>query len=688
MDAQVGAEEAAMIEQESGMGSSGGETGNGTSSSEDSSTFWSSSSNSDSSSNDLSGEDDVDGLHCHSEGYNTDTGQHSSHQQPPTTLHWVRMSSLRIHDNASLSYAMANSKTRFRAVFIIDPWFATGERKFGVNRWRFLLECLHDLDKRLKAYNTRLYVAKGHPVAVMEKLCNRWNVKELTFQLDREVRSHIIEEAVEKLAEQLDIKVTKKNGHTLFDTDSLLEKVGNCPITTIKDFKEILRLAGKPDLPVEAPPIPLSSYEECVPEEFQIPTLQELGFSSTETLYSNKGGWIGGETIALKRLVEYCHLRSKPPSDNYVEMLFDKSALSPYIRFGCLSVRYFLFEVKKLANKDAAVEPLLKDLTGKLLQREFYCTVAKQVPNFDCYDNHISFQLPWEKDNHLFSLWKNGRTGYPWIDAAMRQLQKEGWIHLCLRESVASFLTRGDLWISWVRGKDTFEELMLDFEVTVSSGCWMKSSCSAFINGPVEHFCPVTFGKQIDPTGVYVRTFCPELKDYPDEYIYCPWMAPIDVQIAAGCRIGIDYPNPIVDHATAGFLCCEKLRSVMDMVHQGNSSLKSRRPHTNCTNVLQAQFSRFHPYSRLEDGGRARTGESNHLSDHHQQQQQHHQQHHHGNNNSGAPHCTICTSTDNVLTQVLCTTRAQERVSGGNRLRRRSPPLLCSHKRSDFTVII
>ena len=176
---------------------------------------------------------------------------------------------------------------------------------------------------------------------------------------------------------------------------------------------------------------------------------------------------------------------------------------------------------------------------------------------------------------------------------------------------------------------------------------------------------------------------------YTDEYIYCPWMAPIDVQIAAGCRIGIDYPNPIVDHATAGFLCCEKLRSVMDMVHQGsNSSLKSRRPHTNCTNVLQAQLSRFHPYSRLEDGGRARTGESNHLSDHHQQQQQHHQQHHHGNSNSGAPHCTICTSTDNVLTQVLCTTRAQERVSVGNRLRRRSPPLLCSHKRSDFTVII
>lgn len=87
------------------------------------------------------------------------------------------------------------------------------------------------------------------------------------------------------------------------------------------------------------------------------------------------------------------------------------------------------------------------------------------------------------------------------------------------RESVATFLTRGDLWISWVLGKDTFEELMLDFEVTVSSGCWMKSSCSAFIAGPVEHFCPVTYGRQIDPTGVFVRTFCPELKNFPGMYL-------------------------------------------------------------------------------------------------------------------------------------------------------------------------
>ncbi len=178
-----------------------------------------------------------------------------------------------------------------------------------------------------------------------------------------------------------------------------------------------------------------------------------------------------------------------------------------------------------------------------------------------------------------------------------------------------------------------------------------------------------------------------------DEYIYCPWMAPIEIQLAAGCRIGINYPNPIVDHATAGFLCCEKLRSVMDMVRKGSSSSSSkimaavnhsRRSHaTNCSSIIQTHLGRFHPYSRLENGGGAdENNRGNHLG------LMHHNQHHRhgGNANTGVAHCTICTSTDNVLTQVLCSTRSQERVVV-SRSRRRSPPLLCSHKQSDFAVI-
>ena len=134
------------------------------------------------------------------------------------------------------------------------------------------------------------------------------------------------------------------------------------------------------------------------------------------------------------------------------------------------------------------------------------------------------------------------------------------------RESVATFLTRGDLWISWVHGKDTFEEFMLDFEPSVSCGCWMRSSACSFITGHVEHYCPVTYGQQIDPEGKYIRQFVPELEYFPKEYIYSPWMAPIEVQKQSGCVVGIDYPYPIIDHMTAGSVCLERLKNCLDLI--------------------------------------------------------------------------------------------------------------------------
>ena len=130
-------------------------------------------------------------------------------------------------------------------------------------------------------------------------------------------------------------------------------------------------------------------------------------------------------------------------------------------------------------------------------------------------------------------------------------------------------MTRGDLWISWVSGKDTFESHMLDYEPSVSCGCWMKSSACSFITGPIEHYCPIGFGKQIDPEGLYIRHFIPELQHYPNEYIYCPWQAPKEVQEQCGCVIGVNYPYPIINHVTTGYLCMEKYRScIVALSHQ------------------------------------------------------------------------------------------------------------------------
>ena len=101
---------------------------------------------------------------------------------------------------------------------------------------------------------------------------------------------------------------------------------------------------------------------------------------------------------------------------------------------------------------------------------------------------------------------------------------------------------------------------MLDYEPSVSCGCWMKSSACSFITGSLEHYCPITFGQKLDPEGHYIRRYLPQLQSFPKEYIFSPWMAPRDLQEQCNCIIGIDYPFPIVDHVTAGTICVERLK--------------------------------------------------------------------------------------------------------------------------------
>ena len=364
-----------------------------------------------------------------SEGYATEKRSESTR----TVLHWFRMNSLRLHDNPALHQAMIDPVRRFRCLFVIDPWFAVGEKKFCVNRWKFLLECLHDIDKRLRSLKSRLYVARGHPIAVLEKLCIDWNVESITYQVDCDPRSTAEERALDKLAQSLNIQSQKFYSHTLYEPAKVMSCNGNRILTTFKDFKAILPLLGVPESPLN-PPISdiLRAFagDDDHSDDFAIPTLAELGFPN-DLLYTSH--WIGGETEALRKLPIYCQQRVNAPSKP-VDALFDKSSMSPYIKYGCLSVRYFLWNVKWMAKSNPALEVLAKEVYYKLLLREFYFVVASQIPNFDMSQNNpICIQYPWDSDYTALMLWKQGKTGYPWIDAAMRQLNKEGWIHQHLR---------------------------------------------------------------------------------------------------------------------------------------------------------------------------------------------------------------------------------------------------------------
>ena len=493
--------------------------------------------------------------------------------QPPTAstvVHWFRLDALRLHDNPAFVDAV-KTQGIFKAIFIIDPWFNSNYNNRGpqVNVWRFLLEALHDLDSRLqkKPYCTRLNVLYGQPTMVLPELYKKWNVKKITFQgsqISCESMKH--DEIIKVISQQHNVEAVSYFSHTLFDPKQVISLNGGKVPLTYKEFRQLIPQLGKPMVPIPEPhpmSVCLKAVQPEVPQdpEHPIPTLKELGFGDEVGLYTNE--WVGGETEALSRLSSFCARRAAVGSEP-LNWLMSKDTLSMYLKFGCLSTRQFFSQLLQFASTSTRGQELFEMLTKNLLLREFAYLVGSSYPNFDIMQgNPLCIQLPWEENPEFLEIFRSGRTGYPWIDAIVRQCRQEGWAHFLARQSIAVFLTRGYLWLSWVHGKEFFQEFMIDFELPVSTVCWMQSSCSGFFCNQVESYDPCLIGKQVDPEGVYIKTYVPELKNFPSEYIHQPWNAPVYIQKQAGCTIGEDYPKPIVDVCKQGELCCKRVQTVM-----------------------------------------------------------------------------------------------------------------------------
>lgn len=498
------------------------------------------------------------------------------------SVHWFRKG-LRLHDNPALQEALSGADT-VRCVYILDPWFA-GAANVGINRWRFLLEALEDLDNSLKKLNSRLFVVRGQPTDVFPRLLKEWKVTRLTFEYDPEPYGKERDGAIIKMAQEFGVETIVRNSHTLYNLDRIIEMNNNSPPLTFKRFQTIVSRLELPRRPL--PPITQQQMDKCRTkiadnhdQLYSIPSLEELGFR-TEGLPA--AIWRGGESEAMDRLSK--HLDKKVwvanfehPRVSTCSLYASPTGLSPYLRFGCLSCRVLYYNLRELYMKlrKRCSPPL--SLFGQLLWREFFYTAATNNPNFDRMDgNPICVQIPWDQNPEALAKWAEGRTGFPWIDAIMTQLRQEGWIHHLARHAVACFLTRGDLWISWESGMKVFEELLLDADWSVNAGSWMWLSCSAFFQQFFHCYCPVGFGRRTDPSGDYIRRYIPILKDYPNRYIYEPWNAPESVQKAANCVVGQDYPKPMINHAEGSRLNIERMKQVYQQLshYRGLSLLAS-----------------------------------------------------------------------------------------------------------------
>ncbi|XP_032759636.1 cryptochrome-2 [Rattus rattus] len=484
-----------------------------------------------------------------------------------SSVHWFRKG-LRLHDNPALLAAVRGARC-VRCVYILDPWFAASS-SVGINRWRFLLQSLEDLDTSLRKLNSRLFVVRGQPADVFPRLFKEWGVTRLTFEYDSEPFGKERDAAIMKMAKEAGVEVVTENSHTLYDLDRIIELNGQKPPLTYKRFQALISRMELPKKPVGA--VSSQHMENCRAEiqenhddTYGVPSLEELGFP-TEGL--GPAVWQGGETEALARLDKHLERKAwvanyERPRMNANSLLASPTGLSPYLRFGCLSCRLFYYRLWDLYRKVKRNSTPPLSLFGQLLWREFFYTAATNNPRFDRMEgNPICIQIPWDRNPEALAKWAEGKTGFPWIDAIMTQLRQEGWIHHLARHAVACFLTRGDLWVSWESGVRVFDELLLDADFSVNAGSWMWLSCSAFFQQFFHCYCPVGFGRRTDPSGDYIRRYLPKLKGFPSRYIYEPWNAPESVQKAAKCIIGVDYPRPIVNHAETSRLNIERMKQI------------------------------------------------------------------------------------------------------------------------------
>lgn len=488
------------------------------------------------------------------------------------SIHWFRLDSLRLHDNPALFESLDAQSVRY--VFILDPWCCkNSERGPSASVWQFLLESLQDLDSKLRKspYNSRLIVFRGEPTVILPKLIRYWKATKLTFQASQSSYETLkYDKIIANIAKANGASVVSPYSHTLYSPEALAGIFGDKPASSFKEFvSNIASLV--PSSPVSQPspchtgplangaqlPEPL---EQEVPGEISIPSLEDLGFTMEET--SRLGTWIGGETQAMSRLLNYCC--EDHEDKNTLSWLLAKNSLSPYFRFGCLSIRLFFERVRQYTCNTNGGHSFFMRIKKNLLLREYSYHLAMITPNFDQQlNNPHCLPIEWENERGLSRAVVSAQTGIPWIDAIMVQITKEGWAHYLARKSVAYFLTRGCLWQSWEIGKEIFSKYLLDYEDPICVTCWIEDSCCGFISGRVNSFSPSHFGRLMDLEGIYISTYLPVLQNFPAEYIHAPWTAPRSVQEEAGCIIGEDYPKPIIDIEMREKICQEKLKETI-----------------------------------------------------------------------------------------------------------------------------
>jgi deoxyribodipyrimidine photo-lyase len=448
-----------------------------------------------------------------------------------TAIVWFRRD-LRLHDHPALSAALAAHETVV-PLFCLDSRLLDGRHRSSA-RAAFMGACLAELDESLRFRGSRLIVRHGRPERELPRLAEQLGAQEVFAARDVSPFARRRDGQTAACLARQGSALRLGAGCFVADDPAGIMSGGGTPYTVFTPFYR--RWSREPrrrvlPAPESLPPVPGLDSD----------ALPELGELPADAVFPP------GERVARERMLGFVGGRVADYAEQHDALAAEgTSRLSPYLHFGCVSA----LEAERLLPDHDAAEAMRRQLAW----RDFYAHVLHHHPGNAHAEQQDALRgrIEWSRSMTLFDAWREGRTGYPLVDAGMRELAHSGYMHNRARLVVGSFLVK-DMGIDWRWGERWFMRTLIDGDQANNNGNWQWIASVGVDPQPPSRrmFNPTLQLQRFDPTGGYVRQHVPELRGVPDEFLAEPWTMPLELQHRVGCIIDRDYPAPILDHAQA-----------------------------------------------------------------------------------------------------------------------------------------
>jgi len=464
-------------------------------------------------------------------------------------LIWFR-SDLRSHDHEPLHRAIQANPNFLLPLYCFEPR-QFGQTSFsfpktGAFRAHFLLESVADLRRSLQSLGSDLIIRQGNPEVVIPDLAKQLGITAVYYHQEVTSEEIAVEESINQALAAIGVKCQRFWGHTLYHPDDLPFEVSQLPEVFTNFRKQVEKESTiNPTFPTptKLPPLPTV-------EPGDLPALSSFGLDSPAFDDRAVLKFEGGETAGKARLDHYfwqqdCLKTYKETRNGMVGADYS-SKFSAWLALGCLSPRYIFEQVQEYETKRVQNDSTYW-LIFELLWRDYFRFIcAKHGDRIFRLSGLQGMSLPWKEDWQRFDLWREGKTGFPLVDANMREIAATGFMSNRGRQNVASFLTK-NLGINWQMGAEWFESLLVDYDVCSNWGNWNYTAGVGNDARGFRFFNILKQSRDYDPNGTYVKHWLPELAQVPAGKVHEPWqLLPVEQQ-RFNVKLGVDYPNPVVD---------------------------------------------------------------------------------------------------------------------------------------------